>query len=187
MQTKLDNDPALDDVSQETLKARVMQERLTIAYESMARLFQAVFLAVAVVSAVVWTPTNGSMVAVWCSITLLVAVYRLNLLRRFRKMSEEEHEEKTAVLHWKYVIGAALGGISWGLLAVLLWEPSNASLQALIVLAIVGMCSGSIVTLAAFGEASSAFIATAMGLLMLRRMPRASRCCPSTCPRLRAR
>ncbi|MEM1187812.1 MAG: EAL domain-containing protein [Pseudomonadota bacterium] len=163
-----DNDPALDGVSPETLKRRVMQERLIIAYESMGRLFQAVFLAVAVVSAVVWTPTNRYMVALWCSLTLLVAVYRLDLLRRFRKMSDEEREANKVALHWKYVIGAALGGISWGLLAVLLWEPSDPSLQALIVLAIVGMCSGSIVTLAAFSEASGSFIATAMGLLMVR-------------------
>lgn len=168
MQTESDMDPVLETASQEDLERRVMQERLTIAYESMGRLFQAVLVAVLVVSAVVLTPTNGHMVSIWCSITLLVAAYRLGLLRSFRKMSEEQRELDEAPLHRKYVFGAALGGISWGLLAVLLWDPSNASLQALIVLAIVGMCSGSIVTLAAYGEASSVFIATAMGLLMLR-------------------
>lgn len=168
MQSHSDHDPQIDRLSNEELERRVMQERLSIAYESLGRVFQAVFISVLVVATMVWTPTNGGLVAMWCVIVLLVALYRLYGLRGFRRMTLEQRENKKERLHWNYVLGAGLGGTSWGLLAVLLWDPGNASLQVLIVLAIVGMCSGSIVTLAAFGEASIVFIVGAMGLLMVR-------------------
>lgn len=147
------------------LQRRVMLERLNIAYESLGRLFQAVFVAVLVVSSMIWTPQNSNLVALWVAITLLVAATRLYSLRKFRQMSEDEREKRALRLQREYLVGAAMGGISWGLLAVLLWDPSSFELGVLIVLAIAGLCSGSIVTLAASSRAGIVFIAMAMGLL----------------------
>ncbi|MFK7831249.1 MAG: putative bifunctional diguanylate cyclase/phosphodiesterase [Congregibacter sp.] len=145
-----------------------MQERLTIGYESLGRLFQAVFVAVIIVAGMVWTPSNSQQVGMWCAVTLAVAAYRLDTLRRFRLTTQEQRESRADRLRREYIFGAALGGLSWGLLAILLWDPSNLKLGILIVIAISGLCSGSIVTLAAFSEASIIFIAMAMGLLSSR-------------------
>lgn len=159
---------SLESVSTDELATGVMQERLIIAYESLGRLFQAVFVAVLIVAAMVWTPATSHLVAIWVATTLLVAAYRLQTLRRFRRMSVEERIARAERLHWNYIFGAALGGVSWGLLAILLWDSSSFQLGVLIVIAIAGLCSGSIVTLAAFSEASIVFISMAMGLLGLR-------------------
>lgn len=168
MKTISENDNELDPEATEELARGVMRERLRIAYESLGRLFQAVFVAVLVVSFMVWTPGNSHLVAVWVAFTLVVAAYRLETLRRFRRMSDGERTENAKRLHRNYIFGAALGGISWGLLALLLWDPSSFEHGVLIVLAVSGLCSGSIVTLAAFSEASIVFISMAMGLLAAR-------------------
>lgn len=169
MDKLVDNElPTPDEAAKEALARLVTQERLTIGYESLGRLFQAVFMAVLVVAAMVWTSSNSHLVAIWVGVTLLVAAYRLDALRRFRRMTTQEREQKAGRLQRNYIVGAALGGISWGLLAVLLWDPTSVQLCVLIVLAIAGLCSGSIVTLQAFSAASIVFIAMAMGLLGAR-------------------
>ena len=168
MSSDLEDSPELESISEEDLARRVLQERLEIGYESLGKLFQAVFVAVLLVSAMIWSPENGHLVSIWSAVTLLVGAVRLQSLRRFRRMSQEERETKAKALHRNYLIGAAFGGFSWGLLAILLWDPNNLALDMLIVLAIAGLCSGSIVTLAAFGEATLIFITMAMGLLAVR-------------------
>ncbi|MEM6604593.1 MAG: EAL domain-containing protein [Pseudomonadota bacterium] len=168
MRNNVVEEERLHDDPEQDLERRVLQERLSIAYESLGRLFLAVFIAVFVVSAMVWRPENSHLVSVWCVVTLAVAAFRLNSLRRFRQMSGAERESNADRLRINFVFGAVLGGMSWGLLAVLLWDPSSIVLEVLIVLAISGMCSGGIVTLAAFSEASVAFIALAMGMLASR-------------------
>ena len=104
---------------------------------------------------------------IWLFILLLVTALRTWDTYVFNAATAEQQQSKK----WgtRFIIGAASGGISWGLLGWLGYSTYNEYL-ALISIIIVGVCGGATASLSYRWQSITVFMAPALGLLELRML-----------------
>ncbi|MEQ8515577.1 MAG: diguanylate cyclase, partial [Chromatocurvus sp.] len=87
---------------------------------------------------------------------------------RYRGQSEQQREARPRHWYRQMLIGVVLSGFTWGLAGYLLYDTQSMLNQSLLAFIVAGMCAGSIVSLSAFAEASTAFLALSLLPFMLR-------------------
>ncbi|MDP5071976.1 MAG: EAL domain-containing protein [Congregibacter sp.] len=152
----------LEDPVPDDLKHRVFLERLNIFYESLSVSVFAVVLNTFFVSYLLWTPQNSRTVIGWCVVTLAIAGYRVGTSLRYRRRSDAQRDAGSTRWYRVMLLGAFLSGSAWGAAGFLLYDPQDMLNQSLLAFVIAGMCAGSIVSLSAFLEASTVFLATSL-------------------------
>ncbi|WOJ92086.1 EAL domain-containing protein [Congregibacter variabilis] len=150
------------------LKHRVFLERLNIFYESLSVSVFAVVLNTLLLGYLLWRPENSQAVVVWCSATLAIAAYRIITTIRYRRSSEAQREAKASAWYREMMAGVVLSGLAWGAAGFLLYDSQNMLNHSLLAFVIAGMCTGSIVSLSAFFEASVVYLATSLLPFMVR-------------------
>ena len=149
-------DPA-DEQAGDGLAARVFRDRLDLSYRSLHQSLAAVVLNSIILCWLLWNEERAFALGVWLFATLTITAYRgINVLR-FTRASPSERGSR----RWYYhaLAGAILSGLTWGAAGYLLFTTDNIYNQSLLAFVIAGMCAGAVVSLAAFVEASIAFLA----------------------------
>lgn len=97
---------------------------------------------------------------IWAALYLFVVFLRVCLLKAYRK----ERIPAKRIRMWRrlYEVGACLGGVTWGLAALLLLPDASYTQQTLLILMLAGVTSGAAPLSAALPAASNAFLIAAV-------------------------
>ena len=146
----------------DALRQRVFLERLKLFYQSLKLSNAAVVVNSLLLALILQTPQNRDVLIPWLSVTLLIAVYRFTTIWRFSRQSEAEHEARARGWYVELLVGVALSGATWGSAGFLLFDLSDVVTQTFLAFIVAGMCAGAVVSLSAFAEAASLFLALSL-------------------------
>lgn len=96
----------------------------------------------------------------WLLIFLVIMIARISLVIIYKKLNSPG----THLVFWNrlFTIGAFLGGLSWGLIGVLLFPYVDTLQQIVCILVVAGISAGSIITLSVIPSAALGFVALAI-------------------------
>ncbi|MCC7487011.1 MAG: response regulator [Burkholderiales bacterium] len=115
----------------------------------------------AILAVAMWGPVSGALLAAWFCVHCANQLVRILFYRRWRRRRRPDN----AVARWRalWVAGAALTGIVWGSAGVLMFVPGSPAHQAVLIVALLGIATGSITVIAtnvaAFYTFASAVVA----------------------------
>lgn len=150
------------------LTERVFIERISLYYESLFTASIAVTINIALVAFLFWQEDFQKQVIGWCVFSLIIVAYRSWILVAYRKQTPGQREERKAYWYRQALLGACLGGSIWGVMGFFLYDPSSMLRQSIVPFLVAGMCAGSIISSAAFAEASILFLVVALSPLITR-------------------
>lgn len=136
---------------------RVRQLRLIYVQSKLGII--AIFPLSLLLSYLLWDVVTHTPLLIWATITLLISSARLALVEAFLRVAPPDE----AVSPWeRYVLlGAIMGGATWGLAGLLLFFTSSIPHQMLIIFTVAGVISGSVGTLNSVFSVYRAFSLTA--------------------------
>ena len=133
----------------------------------MALLFQPFMLSLAAtaVAAVLfvaaqWGAVAHDLVIIWATLLTAVTLLRVLLALMYRRIRPQPDEARL----WGnlFTLGAALAGMAWGAGGFLMFPADNFEHQVIVVLVILGMCSGATTSLSVMRRAAYLFLVPAM-------------------------
>lgn len=109
-----------------------------------------------VIAAGVYTPQHNKWLYIWLSIFFVMTILRIFLVLLFK---HSKHVERK-IHFWQdlYIIGAILGGASWGLAGIILFPHITAEQQTLMIIMFAGVTAGSVSLSAAIPKAAIGFL-----------------------------
>ena len=138
-----------------------------VTAEQVALLFQPFVLSlVATVAAAVlfvaaqWGIVAHDLVVIWVALLTAVTLLRVLLALMYKRIGPGPAEARA----WGnlFALGAALAGLSWGAGSFLMFPPDNFEHQIIVVLVLLGMCSGATTSLSVMRRAAYLFLVPAM-------------------------
>lgn len=107
-----------------------------------------------------YNPETKGLLFSWYAFFLAISFYRFVFSLIY---SRQQNPEKNLAM-WKniFIVGALLGGISWGLVGVMVYPVEHVSEQILIVLVLSGVTAGAVSVLSGILNAALAFIIPAL-------------------------
>lgn len=151
-------DIGLKEGTENAVGQRVFLERLGLYYASLPVSILAIVANTLLVGYLLKTQDNASAIAYWVGATLLIAVYRVSQILRFRRQTLAAHERHASAWYREMLLGAGLSGATWGLAGFLFFNPLDPLNVSVLSFVIAGMCAGSIVSMSAFYEAVALFV-----------------------------
>ena len=150
----------------EELESRIRHEEVRMLYSSMPFSSLATIIASITMFVTLYGHVESTnLLVIWIAVMLLsVAVRGWDTLQYLRSGPTVE---KQPIWGQRFLAGAAFGGTWWGMLSWLGHSTENAY-QALIVVALLGVASGSMSTLSYRWQTIAYFLIPALGLLELR-------------------
>jgi diguanylate cyclase (GGDEF)-like protein len=144
------------------LRERVFLERLKLFYQSLKLSNTAVVVNSLLLALILQTPQTRDVLIPWLAVTLLIAAYRFTTIWRFNSQSAAQHEARARGWYIEMMLGVSLSGATWGSAGFFLFDLSDVVTQTFLAFIVAGMCAGAVVSLSAFAEAASVFLALSL-------------------------
>jgi diguanylate cyclase (GGDEF)-like protein len=97
----------------------------------------------------------------WYGLIFVITILRASLVKIY--FNQDNPEPKIKVWRGLFIIGSALGGICWGLLAIFLMPYVHSSDEVLLLMILAGITAGVVAFIAGLLTAAFAFLVTALG------------------------
>lgn len=123
-------------------------------------MISSLFCASIIVTGLYFSFSNMTKLYVWMSIYLLITFLRMVMVFFYQRQSSEQFNCQL----WRniYIVGAFLGGVSWGISAIIIFPDASPLQQTLIILMIAGVTAGAVPLSASIPIAAIAFLATSI-------------------------
>lgn len=143
----------------ESLRQRVFQERLSLYYGSLLPAIAATLVNSGILTLLLLSPEKQTALLLWFSCLVLWSLYRLASMLGFRRQSPALRQRFARRWYFDMLAGATVAGAAWGAAGFLFYDGGNTFDLFVIAILLAGMAAGAMVSLAAFREASTVFLA----------------------------
>lgn len=145
---------------QPTTEQIITAEQVALLFQPFMLSLAATVAAAALFVAAQWGIVAHDLVVIWVALLAAVTLLRVLLALMYKRIGPGPAEARV----WGnlFALGAALAGMSWGAGSFLMFPADNLEHQVIVVLVIVGMCSGATTSLSVMRRAAYLFLVPAM-------------------------
>ena len=155
------NQPGLSNTFSDEKKDKVLLSLITHVYtQTTIGIVASIFCASIIFIALLNSQINNTLLYLWAAFFLVVALSRIILSRKYK--GDKFPEKK--ITYWSnlYIVGSFLGGLSWGLIGILMLPNASAIQQTLMILMLAGVTAGAVPLSAAVPSAAIAFLVSSI-------------------------
>ncbi|MEN8170787.1 MAG: ATP-binding protein [Pseudomonadota bacterium] len=143
-----------------SLEQIIYAEQVALLYKPFAVSIAATFAAAVLLVTTLWGISDHNMLLWWLTAIIVITLLRALLVHFYKRIKPDVDAGR----RWGrfFILGAAAAGMAWGIGSLLFFPEENIEYQIVVLLFLVGMCSGAVTSLSTIPSALYAFIAPAM-------------------------
>ncbi len=153
-------------IEERTTQLAVRAEQIRTLYRQRIWVFLMNPVNAVILSMALWGSASRGFLVSWSGVMVAVTTGRLLLRQRYERVAPAPAE--SAVWRFRFVMGATLTGLTWGLGGALLHDSFNHTTRLLVVFVVGGMTAGAAGTLAFYVPAFVGFAAGSIVPLVIR-------------------